>query len=111
MLSTWMDPLIKAQHTKRRAQGTGSVLVASTPRPDRPSVGVKGVDDEWAVPAVAKGRETHRSSTDMDAALDWEPDPTDLLPEIEREIGISEWIDPETGAPAEGQSRPHLDME
>jgi hypothetical protein len=106
-----MDPLIKAQHTKRRAQGSGSMLLASTPQTDRVSMGAKGVDDTWAVPAVAKGKGTHRSSMDIDATLDWEPDPSDLLPEIEREIGISEWIDPETGAPAEGQSRPHLDME
>jgi len=34
--------------------------------------------------------------------------PAETLPEIEDEIGIAAWIDPETGAPAEGQSPPHL---
>ncbi len=33
------------------------------------------------------------------------------LPEMEREIGIADWLDPETGEPAEGQSPPHLDAE
>lgn len=30
------------------------------------------------------------------------------LEQAEREIGIADWIDPETGEPAEGQSPPHL---
>lgn len=33
------------------------------------------------------------------------------LREAERDIGINEWIDAETGAPAEGQSPPHLEEE
>lgn len=41
-------------------------------------------------------------------------DPDDLEPgesvqEAESEIGIADWIDPETGAPAEGQAPPHLE--
>ncbi len=35
----------------------------------------------------------------------------ETLAELEREIGISDWIDPQTGEPAEGQSPPHLDDE
>jgi len=34
--------------------------------------------------------------------------PGETLPEVEDEIGMAAWIDPETGAPAEGQSPPHL---
>jgi hypothetical protein len=34
--------------------------------------------------------------------------PGDALLEAEREIGIADWIDAETGEPAEGQSPPHL---
>lgn len=30
------------------------------------------------------------------------------LHEAESDIGIADWIDPQTGAPAEGQSPPHL---
>lgn len=33
------------------------------------------------------------------------------LREAESNIGINEWIDAETGAPAEGQSPPHLEEE
>lgn len=35
----------------------------------------------------------------------------DTLPELEREIGIADWLDPNTGEPAEWQSPPHLDGE
>ena len=41
-------------------------------------------------------------------------DPDDLEPgesvqEAESEIGVTSWIDPETGEPAEGQAPPHLE--
>jgi hypothetical protein len=45
-------------------------------------------------------------ATDEDA-----PQPGEALQEAEREIGIAEWIDPETGEPAEGPCPPHLDEE
>ncbi|HET9978106.1 MAG TPA: hypothetical protein VFQ20_11755 [Burkholderiaceae bacterium] len=37
------------------------------------------------------------------------PTEGETVQEAEREIGIAEWIDAETGAPAEGQSPPHLE--
>ena len=40
-----------------------------------------------------------------------EPDGPEALLEAERGIGIADWIDPDTGDPAEGQSTPHLDEE
>lgn len=36
---------------------------------------------------------------------------SDALHEAEQSIGINEWLDPETGEPAEGQSPPHLEQE
>lgn len=36
------------------------------------------------------------------------PEPGETVEEAEAEIGIADWIDPETGAPAE-EERPHLD--
>ena len=42
---------------------------------------------------------------------DTEPLVGETLQEAEDEIGIADWIDPETGQPAEGQSRPHLEAE
>jgi hypothetical protein len=37
-----------------------------------------------------------------------EPDAPEALLEAERGVGIADWIDPDTGEPAEGQSTPHL---
>jgi hypothetical protein len=50
----------------------------------------------------------------MKALADQDPlelDASESLPEMEREIGMADWIDPETGEPAEGLSPPHLDAE
>jgi hypothetical protein len=41
----------------------------------------------------------------------WELDSFETLPEMEREIGMADWIDLETGEPAEGLSPPHLDAD
>lgn len=38
-------------------------------------------------------------------------EPGETLHEAERDIGINEWMDAETGEPAEGQSPPHLEQE
>ena len=43
--------------------------------------------------------------------LEWLDDPVETLPDLEREIGIADWLDPQTGEPAEGQSPPHLEAE
>lgn len=48
---------------------------------------------------------------DRDRDDDDAPAPGESLLEAEQEIGIADWIDPETGEPAEGQSRPHLDWD
>ena len=54
--------------------------------------------------------EAARADMDADAADEVDVDaPSEALLEVEREIGISDWIDAETGEPAEGQSPPHLD--
>jgi hypothetical protein len=37
--------------------------------------------------------------------------PVESLQEAESEIGVTDWIDPETGEPAEGASRPRLGEE
>lgn len=34
--------------------------------------------------------------------------PSEALHKAEQDIGIADWIDPETGEPAEGESPPHL---
>lgn len=46
---------------------------------------------------------------DRDRFSEEAPSEGETVREAEQEIGIADWIDAETGAPAEGQSRPHLD--
>jgi hypothetical protein len=50
-----------------------------------------------------------QARADRDRFDEQAPAPGETLEEAEQEIGIADWIDPETGEPAEGQSRPHLD--
>jgi hypothetical protein len=45
---------------------------------------------------------------DMEAADEETSEPGETLQEAEDEIGIADWIDPDTGEPAEGQSTPRL---
>ena len=40
---------------------------------------------------------------DMDYSAEAEPEPGETVREAEDEIGIADWIDPETGEPAEEQ--------
>jgi len=44
---------------------------------------------------------------DMEYKADSDYEPVESLQEAEEEIGISDWIDPDTGLPAE-ESLPHL---
>jgi hypothetical protein len=48
---------------------------------------------------------------EIDAPVLEELEPGETLREAEDEVGINQWIDPETGEPAEGQSPPHLEQE
>jgi len=48
---------------------------------------------------------------DMQSADEESPAPGETLQEAESELGIADWIDPETGEPAEGLSPPHIDEE
>lgn len=54
--------------------------------------------------------ESHEAAwADLHASDADAPEPGETLREAESEIGVADWIDPETGEPAEGQSPPHLD--
>ena len=46
---------------------------------------------------------------DLESSDEETPTPGETLQEAEDEIGISDWIDPDTGAPAEGLSPPRFD--
>jgi hypothetical protein len=49
------------------------------------------------------------AQADRDAVGDEAVEPGETLQEAEHEIGIADWIDAETGEPAEGESPPHLE--
>ena len=48
------------------------------------------------------------AQTDRDAVGDEALGPGETLQEALHEIGVADWIDAETGEPAEGESPPHL---
>ncbi|MCX8518172.1 MAG: hypothetical protein ORN29_08990 [Rhodoferax sp.] len=48
---------------------------------------------------------------EMQATTEDQAEPGESLEEVEGELGIANWIDPDTGAPAEGQSLPRLNDE
>lgn len=48
---------------------------------------------------------------DMQSSDEESPAPGETLQEAESELGISDWIDPDTGGLAEGLSPPHIDEE
>jgi len=48
---------------------------------------------------------------DMQLASEENPEPGESLQEAEGELGVSDWIDPDTGGLAEGLSTPHLSDE
>lgn len=54
---------------------------------------------------------TESAISDIEMETERLGDSEETLPELEREIGIADWIDPLTGEPAEGQSPPHLGEE
>lgn len=45
---------------------------------------------------------------DMQSANEENPEPGETLEEAENELGVADWIDPDTGEPAEGLSTPRL---
>ena len=52
-----------------------------------------------------------RAMTDIETEEERIADSIETLPEMERAIGMADWIDPQTGEPAEGHSPPHLEEE
>lgn len=48
---------------------------------------------------------------DMESSGEDSSEPGETLQEAEDELGVADWIDPDTGELAEGQSTPHLSDE
>ena len=69
----------------------------------------------WQAPNTAKEFGPFESyqlaEADRDEVGDETLERSETLRQAERSIGINDWIDVETGQPAEGQSPPHLEEE
>ena len=91
---------------------------------NKPSKPKRAPKKQAARPAPQNGRNSGAGLTEpahferlpldhatLDDEYDWLDETAETLPDLEREIGISDWIDPQTGEPAEGQSPPHLEEE
>jgi len=91
-----------AKRKRDRAAAAAATPVERTPVPD----------DMNAEPVLLESYE--QSFDSIDGPLvgeDGEEPLTDIeaLHEVETEIGIATWLDPETGEPAQGACPPHLD--
>ena len=97
----------------RRRKKAAPPVAAPAPDSEAPQPIIERPDGYyWAAP---DGRQQfgpfesyELAQADRDAVGDEALAPGDTLQEVEREVGIADWIDAETGAPAEGQSPPHL---
>lgn len=109
MQSSWLDPLIGAQRKHRYTPRSTMQILPQDPEENVATV--EPTDGEFASAGWAKRNKRGWEMLDSDADFDEDSDPTEILPEMEREIGIAEWIDPETGQPPEGHSPPHLEID
>jgi hypothetical protein len=90
-----------AKRKRDRAAAAAATPVERTPVPD----------DMNAEPVLLESYE--QSIDSIDGPLGSEDDEPlsdiEALHEVETEIGIATWLDPETGEPAQGACPPHLD--
>jgi hypothetical protein len=97
-----------------RRRGAAKVIAESTPldegtfveRPDGWYWTAPDGHQEFGPFATRSQARSDRDRYNEDA-----PSEGESVQEAEHEIGIGDWIDAETGAPAEGQSPPHLQEE
>lgn len=93
-----ISPSVKTRRSERRSASTGGKHAAKTRQIQEP-------------PAGEPFEDTLATQTAIEGAGERAADSIEALPEREHEIGIADWIDPQTGEPAEGQSPPHLEAE
>ncbi len=107
-----VHPASKTHSGQHKPQNTGAQRAAPEPpsRQATPSPAAESPDDDSRPPAGLFGA-TELAINDIEMETERLADSEETLPELEREIGIADWIDPQTGEPAEGQSPPHLENE
>jgi hypothetical protein len=97
------------QHPKPRRR-VGAAAVIPEHRPEAADRGIVSHPDGWYWVSADGLQQFGPFDTAESARADRDRDEEQLtLAEAEDAIGINDWIDPETGEPAEGRHAPHLD--
>jgi hypothetical protein len=96
-----------------RRRGAAKVIAESPPATDQDAVVEHPDGYYWLGPdgdAEFGPFESREAALgDRDRYSEEAPGEGPTTQEAEREIGVNDWIDAETGEPAEGQSPPHLE--
>jgi hypothetical protein len=95
----------------RKAQATTAAKKPLKPRQPEVHGPLSDALDSTPEIGFARLNDAELVIADTDEGDDPLFDALETLPELEREIGITDWLDPETGEPAEGQCPPHLDAQ
>ena len=111
MRATSLAPATKPRPSKRRPE-TSVPKRAPKKKPQSMKPRQRSViSHDDTTPHGGQFGATELARTDSEDTDIREAESIETLSELEREIGIADWIDPQTGEPAEGQSPPHLDGE
>jgi hypothetical protein len=99
-----------------RRKGAAAVIAEHRPADSKHSPIVDRPDGWYWVAADGVQEfgpfETYEQArADRDRGDEGWPEEGESLQEAESEIGIADWIDPQTGEPAEGGSPPHLEAD
>lgn len=98
------------QTTDDVATGDQAGLSADNPADDDQAIVLRPDGYYWVAAHGEVGPFSSWSEALADqAANDETPETGETLQEAEADIGVADWIDPETGEPAEGLCPPHLD--
>ncbi|MBK6385740.1 MAG: hypothetical protein IPF71_02390 [Rhodoferax sp.] len=86
-----------------RQRKSGTAIASAKPKPRKRQAASRA--------QAVEGEDSPEEKEVIEGVDERLADSTETLPELEREVGIADWIDPETGEPAEGQCPPHLEAE
>jgi hypothetical protein len=96
-----------------RRKGAAKVIAESPPAADTDAIAEHPDGYYWLGPdgdaEFGPFESRDAALADRDRYSEEAPGEGESVQEAEREIGIGDWIDAETGEPAEGQSPPHLE--
>ncbi|MDP2368221.1 hypothetical protein [Rhodoferax sp.] len=106
-----VKPLSKTVSDQHKSPATGAQRATAKKRPRRTQAESGDPLAEPSKPPAGLFGATESDISDIEMEADRLADSVETLPELEREIGIADWIDPQTGEPAEGQSPPHIENE